>query len=421
MKTVAFWMRRDLRLKDNTALYHALQYGLPVFIFDEKILQNLAADDPRVTFIHNRLAAINNALRKYNTALKVVKGHPLQVWKTLIAEYHVAHIFFNEDYEPYARQRDDQVTSLCKEFAIGCHCFKDQVVFAENEIVKPDGNPYTVFTAYKNRWLDNFSFHSVPVLQIPETPNFYTEKFPFPSLSHLRFRTSSLAVKEYNPRNIDRYEKERDYPAKESNSYLGPHLRFGTISIRQVLQQLQAQHTVFLSELIWREFFMQILYHFPFVVNLDFKQRFRTIKWRNREDEFEKWCGGKTGYPLVDAGMHQLNQTGYMHNRVRMICASFLCKHLLIHWSWGEKYFASKLLDYELSSNNGNWQWVAGTGCDAAPYFRIFNPTQQLKKFDAQLKYVKKWLPEYGTKAYSRPMVEHSFARLRAIEAYKAV
>lgn len=238
-------------------------------------------------------------------------------------------------------------------------------------------------------------------------------------MSDLEFGESVILVKDFQLSNVENYASLRNLPAEDSTSYLSPHLRFGTVSIRQIIHLLSPKDEVFLSELIWREFFMQIIFHFPKVVSQNFHSKYDRIQWRNKEDEFQLWCQGKTGFPLVDAGMRQLNQTGYMHNRVRLVTASFLCKHLLIDWRWGEAYFAQKLLDYELSSNNGNWQWAAGTGCDAAPYFRVFNPTTQMKKFDKASKYIHTWIPEYGTTDYAKPMVDHAFARARALEVYK--
>ena len=295
--------------------------------------------------------------------------------------------------------------------------FKDQVIHEESEVMKADGTPYTVFTPYKNKWLSLYTSKEIKPKIAFE--NFYKENFSFPTLKALGFSESNIIVQDFNLNNLDTYVETRNFPAIDSTSYLGPHLRYGTISIRQIIAQLNNSNDVFLSELIWREFFMQILFHFPKVVTNNFRSKYDGIKWRNNTKDFEKWCQGNTGYPFVDAGMRQLNETGYMHNRVRMVTASFLCKHLLIDWRLGEAYFAKKLLDFDLSSNNGNWQWVAGTGCDAAPYFRIFNPSEQLKKFDTSGTYIKTWLPEKKIGQYSLPMVDHKFARARALEAYK--
>jgi deoxyribodipyrimidine photo-lyase len=422
MKIAIFWFRRDLRLGDNHALYRSLHCGLPVlpvFIFDTNILEELPENDARVGFIYDNLKLIHNKLRSAGTSLKILHGNPMEAWKILITEYRVGQVFFNKDYEPYALERDNKVKNLLENCGIKINAFKDQVIFEEDEIVKTDGSPYTVFTPFKRKWLEKFdSGYNRPFPQ-QDFRNFMKSDFVFPSLTETGFNRSPISVKEYDLSRLDEYAKLRDIPAADATSFLSPHLRFGTVSIRQVIRQLNPEHEVFLGELIWREFFMQILWHFPEVVNNNFNPRYNGIDWRNDAREFEQWCNGKTGYPMVDAGMRQLNMTGYMHNRVRMVVAGFLCKHLLINWTWGEAYFAKKLLDYELSSNNGNWQWAAGTGCDAAPYFRIFNPSEQLKKFDREETYVRRWIPEYGTKEYPEPMIEHRFARERALEIYR--
>ena len=418
MKIVAFWFRRDLRLEDNTALHHALNSGmkvLPVFIFDEQILNELPKEDARVSFIHDTLSKINSQLKSLNSSLCVRFGNPVSVWKDLIQQYDIERIYVNEDYEPYAIKRDKEVDKLASTHEITFYAYKDQVVFGPKEVLKPsDGSPYTVYTPYKNKWLERFKSEPPKVLSDSNLSQFLSEKHDFPKLKDIGFHPSEIKVKPYDLSNLSDYHVNRDFPAADGTSYLSVHLRFGTVSVRQVIAQLKTSDSVFLSELVWREFFMQILYHFPDVVSNNFKSKYDGVAWRNNQTEFEKWKNGETGYPMVDAGMKQLNATGYMHNRVRMVTASFLCKHLLIDWRWGEAYFAEKLLDYELSSNNGNWQWSAGTGCDAAPYFRVFNPTEQLKKFDPKMKYIKKWVTEFLP-----PMVDHAFARKRAIEAYK--
>jgi deoxyribodipyrimidine photo-lyase len=422
MKLSVFWFRRDLRLLDNTALHHALSSNLPVlplFIFDENILDELPKEDSRVSFIYDTLRSLNKQLAAFNSSLLCLKGDPVKVWQNLLSRYDVARVFINKDYEPYALQRDESVKSLLNQHGIPLHSFKDQVIFEENEIVKQDGSPYTIFTPYKKKWLQAYPSNSFAPLKEAKFNQFHTFTIPMPTLKELGFQTSSIKVRNYDLSHLQQYDSKRDYPAEDVTSYLSPHLRFGTVSIRKIIEDLHPEQEVFLSELIWREFFMQILFHFPQVVNQNFKPKYNGIQWRNNEQEFEKWCQGKTGYPLVDAGMRQLNTTGYMHNRVRMVTASFLCKHLLIDWRWGEAYFAKKLLDYELSSNNGNWQWAAGTGCDAAPYFRVFNPTEQLRKFDRSMQYTRKWVPEFDTPDYPSPIVEHKFARTRALESYK--
>lgn len=416
-----FWFRRDLRLYDNTALHHALNSGLPVlpvFIFDTQILSELPVNDARVNFIYDKLYEIDAQLKKMGSSVNVYKGDPLKIWEEILTEFKIEKVYFNKDYEPYALERDKRIRNLLKENGIEVYTYKDQVIFEENEILKSDGKPYTVFTPYKNKWLEKFRDAEIFHNQIACSECFYKFKDTFPSLKEIGFKESKIKVKEYNVNDLDNYSEERDIPALDSTSYLSPHLRFGTVSIRQLVHKLKTNQT-FLSELIWREFFMQILYHFPEVVDHNFKRKYDGIEWRNDENEFKAWCEGKTGYPMVDAGMRQLNQTGYMHNRVRMLTAGFLCKHLLIDWRWGEAYFASKLLDFELSSNNGNWQWAAGTGCDAAPYFRIFNPAEQQKKFDKDYHYVKRWVPEFGTSDYPKPIVGHKQARERALTEYK--
>lgn len=423
MKITFFWFRRDLRLSDNTALFHALsenQQVIPLFIFDTDIIDELPKDDARISFIYQQLEQINVELQKVGSSLLVLKGNPKDVWQKIISEYKVKNIYFNKDYEPYAIKRDTEITTLAKTNNIAVFSFKDQVIFEENDVLKDDKTPYTIYTPYKNKWLAAFS---LTLCDTKNNENHLTNlaknQFSFPSLASLNFNLSSIKVKPYSLANLENYEAERNFPATDNTSYLSPHLRFGTISIRNSVKNSLEKSPVFLSELIWREFFMQILFHFPHVVNKSFKAKYDNINWRNNKNEFALWCEGKTGYPIVDAGMRQLNETGYMHNRVRMVVASFLCKHLLIDWRWGEAYFAKKLLDYDLSANNGNWQWAAGTGCDAAPYFRVFNPYEQVKKFDPDLKYITKWVKNLNELTYPAPIVEHKFARERAIATYK--
>ena len=421
MKIAVFWFRRDLRLEDNTALAHALESGfkvLPIFMLDENILENLKKDDARLSFIHSLLENIQHKLRTYGTSLKVLHGNPLELWKEIIKDYEIEAVYTNKDYEPYAIKRDAEIENFLSEKGIPFHSYKDQVIFEENEIVKKDSKPYTIFTPYKNQWLQKFKELKFSFSKT-DFSAFYSCDYNFPSLESIGFVASKIQVKNYDLSVVEDYAKKRDFPSMEAGSDLGAHLRFGSVSIRKIVSLVSQKEQTFLSELIWREFFMQILYHFPKVIDANFKRKYDGVKWRNKEEEFLKWCEGKTGYPLVDAGMRELNQTGRMHNRVRMVVASFLCKHLLIDWKWGEAYFAEKLLDYELSSNNGNWQWAASTGCDAVPYFRIFNPSEQIKKFDKHLVYVRKWVEEFDSLAYPTPMVEHKFARERALKAYK--
>jgi len=416
-----FWFRRDLRLEDNCALFLALNSKLPVlpvFIFDEAIINELPKDDPRVNFIYDTLKDINNELAKFNASLYVKIGNPAEILSAIFEEFNVKNVFFNKDYEPYAKERDEKIKQLCKQKNSNCFTYKDQVIFEEAEIVKADGLPYSVYTPYKNKWLEKYNANS-PIEYKSETlkDNFLKASFSFPSLSNIGFEESTIKVLPSNSKCIKKYQEIRDIPSVETSN-ASVFLRFGTISVRKLVDYATKTNQIYLSELIWREFFIQILFHYPKVVNENFKSKYNFIPWRNNEAEFKLWCEGKTGYPIVDAGMRQLNKTGYMHNRVRMITASFLCKHLLIDWRWGEAYFAEKLLDFELSSNNGNWQWVAGTGCDSAPYFRVFNPTTQQEKFDPELKYIKKWIPNF-TKSYIPEIVEHKFARERYLNAVK--
>ena len=419
-----FWFRRDLRLEDNIGLFHALKSDYPVvplFIFDTDILDKLPKDDARVSFIHENLSEINEQLKSSGSSLLIKNGSTNQVWKSLVDEYEIKEVFFNKDYEPYAIARDEAICEFLETQHIISYSFKDQVIFEEKEITKADGLPYTVYTPYKNKWLENYKL-SAPSQEYDLKPffsNFFKSSFTLLSLEDIGFIQSKIKVKPYTFKGVTNYDETRDFPAVDSTSYLSPHLRFGTVSIRKMVNYAAKSNAVFLSELIWREFFMQILYSFPKVVTHNFKSAYDGIEWRNNEDDFKRWCEGKTGYPMVDAGMRQLNETGYMHNRVRMVVASFLIKHLMIQWQWGEAYFAQKLLDYELSSNVGNWQWAAGTGCDAAPYFRVFNPEIQLKKFDEKGRYIRKWIPEFDL-GYGSPMVEHAYARDRAIATYKA-
>ncbi|MBN2892853.1 MAG: deoxyribodipyrimidine photo-lyase [Bacteroidales bacterium] len=423
MKVNIFLFRRDLRLSDNIALNNALKSGrrvLPVFIFDDNILDELPETDARVAFIHSTLKEIDVQLKKLGSSLFVFKGKPIDIWHKITQKYDIEAVSWNRDYEPYAIKRDAEITHFLNQKNIQVKSFRDQVIFEPSEILKSDGNPYTIYTPFKKQWLLKLEKTEIIPETIPlKNEYFVQQKNNFPTLEEIGFKKSNISVPLANYDNIIDYEKYRDLPAIDRTTNLSTHLRFGTVSIREVFQKA-LQNDVFISELIWREFFMQILYFFPHVVTESFKKKYDAIKWRNNKKEFELWCNGETGYPIVDAGMRQLNQTGLMHNRVRMIVASFLTKHLLIDWRWGEAYFAEKLLDFELSSNNGNWQWAAGTGCDAAPYFRVFNPTTQQEKFDKNFEYIKRWLPEFLELSYIPPIVDHKFARKRAIDTYKS-
>lgn len=422
-----FWFRRDLRLDDNRGLYESLQSGLevlPIFIFDTEILENLPVDDARVGFIYNTLQNIQHALKSKNKAIAIYHGKPLEVFEKIVDNFPVAKVFTNHDYEPYAQKRDKKIASFLNDKKIEFLTFKDQVIFEKSEVVKSDSTPYVVYTPYMKAWKAN--------LKTADYTSYSSEKylhrfvngqgFEKLQLQQIGFRNSSVHLPDYCVEEdlLRKYEERRNLPAVNGTSMLGMHLRFGTVSIRKMVQKaLKIENQTFLNELIWREFFMQILWHFPHTVHQAFKPAYDRIVWRNNETEFEKWKKGETGYPMVDAGMRQLAQTGWMHNRVRMLVGSFLCKHLLIDWRWGEAWFAEKLIDYEMSSNVGNWQWVAGCGVDAAPYFRIFNPESQLKKFDPQAHYVKRWVPEFEELNYVLRMVEHGFARNRCLETYK--
>ena len=426
-KIAVFWFRRDLRLNDNTGLFHALQSGLPVlplFIFDINILDKLnSKNDARVTFIYNQLQKINSEIEKQGSSLKVLLDKPLEAFEKLNGEFEIAAVYTNNDYEQYAVQRDKEVETFLKQKGIEFHSFKDHVIFEHNEVLKDDGTPYTVFTPYSKKWKQKLEN-----IEIPEFPSqkhlhslLKTTPFHFPEINEIGFVKSQIQIPEMNisEQLVRNYAEKRDLPALDATSKLGVYLRFGTISIREVTRIARNYSEVFLNELIWRNFFSNILWHFPHVENKAFKPKYDFIQWRNSEKEFDLWCRGETGYPLVDAGMRELNETGFMHNRVRMVTASFLTKHLLIDWRWGEAYFAEKLLDFDLASNNGNWQWAAGCGCDAVPYFRVFSPDAQQKKFDPQAKYILKWVPEFGTVKYHQPVVDHTFARERVLRIYK--
>lgn len=421
-----FWFRRDLRLQDNAGLYHALKEKvpvLPIFIFDRNILDELDDKaDRRMEFIRQALEEIQSSLVKMDATLDVRYGFPTEIFRKLLSEYNIQRVFTNHDYEPYARERDRDIEKLLRSSGATLHTFKDQVIFEKSEVVKDDTKPYTIFTPYSRRWksiVNDFYLKSYPTKKYFN--NFFKrEKKEIPSLESMGFEPvgQSFPQKEWKPDIIKQYKEQRDIPSIRGTSRLSLHLRFGTVSIRELARKAGALNETFLNELIWRDFYHMILWHFPKVVGHSFKPEYDKIKWRNSEKEFAAWCTGQTGYPIVDAGMRELNETGFMHNRVRMITASFLTKHLLIDWRWGEAYFAKKLLDYDLAANNGGWQWAAGSGCDAAPYFRVFNPYLQTKKFDPELKYIRKWVPEFEEFTYPKPIVEHEFARKRCLETY---
>ncbi len=423
-KISVFWFRRDLRLEDNTGLCQALcsKYPvLPIFIFDTNVLKCFEdKKDRRVDYIHQALSALNHQLKSSNARLNTFYGNPLDIFKMLFEEFEIQAVFCNRDYEPQAIKRDTEIYHFFKEKNIPFKAYKDQVIFDKYEVIKNDETPYTVYTPYSKKWKERLTEDHYKPCKTYFTQFLKQDFKEIHSLKEIGFEKTDMTFQtpKLDASIIEKYDKYRDYPSLQGTTQLGIALRFGTINIRKCVSFALEHNQTWLNELIWREFFMQILYHFPKVESQSFKAKYDNIQWRNDEREFQKWCDGKTGFPIVDAGMRQLNETGYMHNRVRMITASFLCKHLLIDWRWGEVYFAQKLNDYDLSANNGNWQWAADSGCDAAPYFRVFNPTTQTEKFDKDIVYIKKWLPEFGTENYPKPMVEHSVARERALQVY---
>ena len=428
MESIALcWFRRDLRLHDNAALYHALKSGLPVlplFIFDKNILDDLEnKEDRRVAFIHAALENMQELFVKEGSSLLVAHGKPTEVFKQLLEKYTINAVYTNHDYEPYAIERDGTIQELLKEKGASFHSFKDHVLFEKAEVMKEDGRPYSVFTTYSRRWKATLTaFHLKPY----PTEKYFTALLQqtvitIPSLTSIGFKEiqEPFPAMKVNNELLKKYNEQRNYPAFNGTSRLGVHLRFGTISIRELAKQAKEISETFLNELIWRDFYQMILWNFPQVgKEKSFKPKYDLISWRNNETEFEKWCNGMTGYPIVDAGMRELNASGFMHNRVRMITASFLTKHLLIDWRWGESYFAKKLLDFDFASNNGGWQWASGSGCDAAPYFRIFSPARQTENFDKDLQYIRKWVPELEEFSYPKPIVEHNIARKRCLEVY---
>lgn len=436
-KLTIFWFRRDLRLNDNAGLYKALklhQNVLPIFIFDRNILDKLEhKEDARVDFIHQQIHELSNQLKALGSTIEVYYGKPLSIWIKLLSQYEIKSVVTNRDYESYAIKRDQEVQALLEKKSIAFKTYKDHVIFEKEEITKDDGLPYTVFTPYKRKWMKalnklkegpiqkSYFFKSYPCKKY--YGNFHqTKQVDIPSLSEMGFKKSSILIPPTTVKRglIKKYTEQRNFPAIDGTSRLGIHFRFGTISIREKARAAVSLNETYLSELVWRDFYSQILSNFPRVEKRAFREKYEAIEWENNEAHFEKWCQGMTGYPMVDAGMRELNATGHMHNRVRMVVASFLTKHLLIDWRWGEAYFAKKLLDFDLASNNGGWQWASGSGTDAAPYFRIFNPTSQMDKFDKQRVYIKKWVPEYGTDQYPEPIVDHKMARQRCLDRYKS-
>lgn len=443
-KIAICWLRRDLRLEDNAALYHALKSGwpvLPLFIYDRNILDELEdRADARVAFIHDTLQTIKTRLQDQGSDLLVKYDEPTAAWQEILEEWSVGAVYTNRDYENYAIQRDRSIAELLQEHDISLHTYKDHVIFEADEVEKKAGGVYTVFTPYSRTWKAKLATRMSRVVEEGQTKDisYYFKQYPteqyftafaetekelwYPALAEMDFKPTKIDIPAPTVKRglVRTYDETRNFPAINGTSRLGVHFRFGTISIRQKARMAQRLNETFLNELIWRDFYAQILSAFPKVGTESFRAEYDAIEWRNNEDEFAAWCAGQTGYPIVDAGMRELNTTGYMHNRVRMIVASFLTKHLLIDWRWGERYFAAKLLDYDLASNNGGWQWAAGCGTDAAPYFRVFNPTSQMEKFDKDKKYVRRWVPEYGTPDYPDPIVDHKMARERCLAVYKA-
>ena len=423
---VIFWFRRDLRLDDNHALFKALKSGydvLPIFIFDSNITNKLNQNDHRLNYINNVLDGLNKRLSENKKKIYIYKGNPIEIISKLIIKLKIKEIYLNKDYEPYARDRDNKIEKFCVANNVSYNSFKDHVIFEEDQIVKKDGTPYVVYTPYSRKWIERFQSNQLDSYPSELNLGGFVDSDKIREVNYLMdFEKNIISPKTYNLNKdlIDKYEETRNFPALDSTSRIGVNLRFGTVSTRKIVKtSSERSNNTFLKELIWREFFIQILWHFPHTTEKSFKDKYERIEWRNDMDDFKLWCDGKTGYPIVDAGMNQLNKTGFMHNRLRMVVGSFLCKHLLIDWRLGEKYFADKLFDYEQASNVGNWQWVAGCGVDAAPYFRIFNPEEQQKKFDKELQFIKKWIPNYDKDNYINKIVDHKFARERCLNTYK--
>jgi len=422
-----FWFRRDLRLWDNAALWNALKSGsevLPIFIFDRDILDHLTNKrDARILFIHQEVSRLKSELEKFGSSLKIFYGKPQEVFKEILNDYNVKTVFANRDYEPYGQNRDKEIYKLLKTQGVDFEDSKDHVIFEKDEILKDDKKPYTIFTPYANKWkkaINDFYLKSYPSEDYQKN---FLRCLPFslPKLAEIGFEDFDFAFfpkRKINLEIISQYASNRDFPAIKGTSRLSLHLRFGTVSIRQLCRIAIVKSEKWLDELIWRDFYQMIIFHFPHSATSSFKPQYNKILWSNDSQDFQKWCEGKTGYPIVDAGMRELNATGFMHNRVRMVVASFLSKHLLIDWRLGEKYFAEKLLDYDLASNVGGWQWVVGSGCDGTPYFRIFNPQSQAERFDPEEKYIKKWIPELKTEKYPKPIIDHKMARLRCLEVF---
>jgi deoxyribodipyrimidine photo-lyase len=426
-----FWFRRDLRWDDNAGLYHALYQAklqglqvLPIFIFDKTILsQSENKEDRRVDFIHQTLTRLQTDLVAKGKSLWVQFGTPTEVFEKLFSEFQINAVYTNHDYGPKANARDAAVEKITLKNNATYHHFKDQVIFEKEEVIKDDGSPYTIYTPYANKWRTVWAANTPKKFPSEKLLDYFlnTKAFQIPTLKDIGFEKTDLVIPpmQFDKNLVKKYTEQRNFPALNATTHLSVHLRFGTISARTLALETQSLNATFFNEMIWRDFYHMILWHFPQIADgKSFKPKYDFIEWRNNEKEFEAWCEGRTGYPIVDAGMRELNTTGFMHNRVRMIVASFLTKHLLIDWRWGEAYFAQKLLDFDLAANNGGWQWASGSGCDAAPYFRVFNPRLQTEKFDKELKYIRRWIPELDSLDYPKPIVVHEEARERVLAAY---
>ena len=426
--TALFWHRRDLRINDNKGLFEALKQNEivhPIFIFDKSILDKLPNNDQRILFIYQEIESLKKSYQNLGSDLWVYYGEPSEIIPKIAQELNCSYVYFNNDYEPYALQRDQEIQVSLNNIKIEFVGKKDHVIFEKNEVLKDDGKPYTIFTPYSRKWKANLKEEDLREYSIEKHTGNLVQKQQEEALITLEEMVFESKVLHDFPDRIAKneilknYHLSRNFPAVKGTSKLSLHLRFGTISIRKLALIAREQNETYLNELIWRDFYQMIIFHFPKSAENSFKTQYDKIIWEKNEVHFDSWCTGKTGYPIVDAGMRELNATGFMHNRVRMVVASFLTKHLLLDWRLGAAYFAEKLLDFELASNTGGWQWAAGCGCDAAPYFRVFNPQAQQEKFDKSFEYIKKWVPEYGTSSYPEPIIEHKFARERILQRFK--
>jgi len=429
MKITIFWHRRDLRFADNAGLAAALQSGhpvLPLFIYDQTILEKLPPDDARLTFIFDQVERLAHEAREAGGGFLARYGKTEAVFEALLKAYDVAAVYTNEDYEPYATERDAVIAKLVEKHGAEFKAFKDQVIFAKDEVLTKNGKPSKVFGAYSKAWQakvtpDDFKPH--PSARLFKKENLASPQkgdASRPTLKEMGFeRHEQWTPPAHLPpaKVVENYDQVRDLPAeKRGTTRLSVHLRFGTVSIRQLMQQAQELNNKLLNELIWRDFFMMLLWHFPNTATEAYDPKMRHLPYRDDEAQYRAWCEGRTGYPLVDAGMRQLNATGYLHNRARIATAGFLVKQLFIDWKLGEHYFSEKLLDYDMSNNVGNWQWMAGTGAVAAPWFRVYSPDSQQQQYDPDYEYVKQWVPEFGTDKYPAPIVDHKFGRERALD-----